>query len=230
MEFLALGNPECQTLILTESMRKLILLLIPALLSVDSRAATIDRIAAVIDRQVLTVSEVNQMVALRVFPRAGALSDDEYRKGVLDQLIAQTLRFRDVERFGATDVPKDSIEARKLEISRRFQSPADFTAALARSELTNEELDALIKRQLQVEAYIQERFSPLIFVPTEDIEAYYRDTWGAQRRARGLAVPPLPEVREEIRTLLKSSRLQVEIDKWTTQLRARANVDIYAWR
>ena len=25
-------------------------------------------------------------------------------------------------------------------------------------------------------------------------------------------------------------RLQDEIDKWTTELRARANVDIYAWR
>lgn len=215
-------------MILTESMRKLILLLVLAAL--PASAATVDRIAAIVDRQVLTVSEVNQMVALRFFPRPAGVSEDDFRRQVLDQLIAQALRFHDVERFGAADVPKDSIEARRLEISRRFASPADFAAALARTELTPDELAALIKRQLQVEAYIQERFSPLIFVPTEDIEKYYRDPWSTQRRSRGLPVPPLPEVREEIRTLLKSSRLQEEIDKWTTQLRARANVDIYAWR
>ena len=45
-----------------------------------------------------------------------------------------------------------------------------------------------------------------------------------------MAIPPLNDVREEIRALLKSSRLQQEIDKWTTQLRARANVDVYATR
>src|SRR5205085_12380539 len=136
----------------------------------------------------------------------------------------------DDERFGAQDMPKDSIEARLREIAAGFPSPAEFDAAIARAELTQDEVRALIKRQLQVEAYIQERFAPMIFVSTEEIETYYNGTWSAQRRARGLSVPPLNEVREEIRTLLKSSRLTEEIDRWTTELRARANVDIYAWR
>ena len=69
-----------------------------------------------------------------------------------------------------------------------------------------------------------------MFIPNEDIESYYRGTWSEQRRKRGLAVPPLAQVSEEIRTLLKSERLQSEIDKWTAQLRARANVDVYAWK
>ncbi|MGZ8830603.1 MAG: hypothetical protein ACXW2Q_09550, partial [Thermoanaerobaculia bacterium] len=40
----------------------------------------------------------------------------------------------------------------------------------------------------------------------------------------------LNEVREEIRTRLRTDRLQKEIEQWTTQLRLRANVDVYAWR
>src|SRR5438067_2511794 len=86
-------------------------------------AVTVDRVAATIDQQVLTVSEVNQMVEIRFFP-----SND--RREILDALIAQALRFRDVERFGAQDIPKDSIETRLTEIQRRFASPAEFTAAL----------------------------------------------------------------------------------------------------
>ncbi len=212
---------------LTDSMRKLFL---AALIVLTGSAVTIDRVAAVIDRQVITVSEVNQMVETRFFARTAGQSDDDYRHAVLENLIAQALRYRDVERFGAQDIPKDSIEARLQEIEKRFATPEDFTAALTRAELTPDEFRALIKRQLQVEAYIQERFAPLVFIPNEDIENYYRTTWSQQRRERGLAIPPLNDVREEIRTLLRADRLEHEVEQWTSQLRLRANVDVYAWK
>ena len=200
------------------------------LLAAPVYGVTVDRIAAVIDRQVLTVSEVNQMAEVRFFPRVAGRSEDDYRHDILEALIAQALRFRDVERFGAQDIPKDSIEARLVEIQHRFASPAELDAALARAELTPDELRALIKRQLQVEAYIQERFAPMVFVANEDIAGYYNGPWRQQRVERGLPVPPLNDVREEIRTLIRSRQLDQEIETWTTQLRARANVDVYAWR
>ncbi len=193
------------------------------LLAVPCWAVTVDRVAARIDQQVLTVSEINQMREIRFFP------DNDPRQ-ILEALIAQALRFRDVERFGAQDIAKDSIETRLQEIEKRFASPAEFTAAVAHAELTMDEVRALVKRELQVEAYIQERFAPLIFVSNEDIEAMYNGAWAQQRRQRGLPIPPLAEVQEEIRTLIRSRQLQTEIDKWTSQLRAKANVDVYAWR
>lgn len=207
-------------------MRRLLVLL---LLAVPARAVTVDRIAAVIDRQVLTVSEVTQMVAIRFFPRQ-AEAEDEHRRDVLDALIAQALRYRDVERFGAQDIPADTIEARVLEIEGRFASPADFAAALAAAELSADELRALVKRQLQVEAYIQERFAPLVFVSADDVEQYYEGPWSQQRRERGLPVPALARVREEVRDAVRSSRLSEEVERWTALLRARANVDVFAWR
>ncbi len=207
-------------------MRKLFLLFVLAL---PASAVTVDRIAAVVDQQVLTVSEITQMVEIRFFPRL-AKSDDEHRREVLDALVAQALRYRDVERFGAEDIPRDTIEARVAEIKRRFSSETEFTAALTRAELTVDELQALAKRQLQVEAYIQERFAPLVYVTPEDIEEYYRGPWSQQRRERGLPVPPVDQVRDEVRDAVRSTRLQEEIDKWTAQLRERANVDVYAWR
>jgi hypothetical protein len=208
-------------------MRPLVVALL--MLALPAAGVTVDRIAAVIDGQVLTVSEITQMVELRFFPRQGN-SEDEYRREVLDALIAQALRYRDVERFGAQDIPADTINARLVEIQKRFASDAELTAALAHAELTLEELRALIKRQLQVEAYIQERFAPTVFVTNEEIDEYYRGPWREQRRDRGLAVPPLAQVREDVRSALRLSRVQVEIDRWTSQLRARANVDVYAWR
>jgi|SRR5581483_10694984 len=193
-------------------------------------SATVDRIAALVDRQVLTVSEVTQIEDIRLFPRATGQSEDDYRHAILEDLIAQALRYRDVERFGAADVSKDAIEARLVEIEKRFASPDEFNAAVQHAQLTMDEVRALIKRELQVENYIQERFAPMIGVTTEEIENYYRTTWTQQRQKRGLPVLPLAQVQDEIRTTLKSSRLQTEIDKWTAELRSHANVDIYAWQ
>ena len=190
----------------------------------------VDRIAAVVESQIITLSEVDQMVNLRVILRESDESDQSYRRRILDDLVAQSLRLSDAERFGATDVSKDSIEARLVEIIERFPSQSEFDQALQRSEMTLDELRVVLKRQLQVDKYIEERFSPQIFVSIEEIDAFFRGPWSEQREARGLPLPPLAAVTEEIRSLLKAERLRQEVSKWTAQLRARANVDIYVFR
>ena len=180
-------------------MRKLLLIaFVTAVL--PASAATVDRIAAVIDEQVLTVTEVGQMAEMRFFPRTAGESDDEYRREILESLIAQALRLRDVERFGAPDITAESIDARLQQIQARFPSVADFEAALIRAELSLDEFKALIKRQLQVEEYIQERFAPLVFVSNEEIE---------ERRRQ--AQPGVPI--EQVRTTLRGERLQQEIER-----------------
>lgn len=193
-------------------------------------AVIIDRVAAVVDREVITLTEVEQLVALQVLARLPGEGESDYRRRILETMIAQALRSRDVERFGAEDVPKDSIEARLVEITGRLGGEPAREAVLRKTELSLDEMRAIVKRQLQVEAYVEERFSPLIFVSLEEIETYYRGPWSEQRRQRGLTVPPLSEVREEIRSILKSERLQAEIETWTAQLRARANVDVFVYR
>jgi hypothetical protein len=44
---------------------------------------------------------------------------------------------------------------------------------------------------------------------------------------RGATVPPLQEVREQIRALLKEERLNEEIERWTDELRRQADVEDY---
>ena len=209
---------------------KPLLLSILLLSSPALQASVLDRVAAVVDKQVITVSEINQLVKLKFFPAVQGETDDQYRRRILDAMIAQALRYRDVERFGAQDVSVDSIESRLLEIQKSLGGSEGLASVLAEIELSPDEVKALIKRQLQVDAYIDERFSPLIFVPLEEIERYHKEVWSEQRRDRGLPVLAVGDVREEIRNLLKSERLSQEISTWTTQLRSRANVDILAYR
>ncbi|HUF17310.1 MAG TPA: hypothetical protein VMS12_04605 [Thermoanaerobaculia bacterium] len=212
-------------------MKKLALVLFLSLIYPSpAESAIVDRIAATIDREVITLSQIDQIVIVRLIAQRPDESEDDYRRRVLNALIAQTLRYRDVQRFGVEDVSPDAIESRLRVVISRFSSEDEFVAALRRAEQTLEDVRASIRRQLQVENYIDERFSPTIFVSLEEIETYYRDVWLAQRADRGLPPVPLAQVREEIRTLLRADRLRDQVEVWTSQLRASANVDIFAYR
>lgn len=124
----------------------------------------------------------------------------------------QALRYRDL--IGSERRTSVAIsEARLLEIQQRFASKTEFHTAAARAELTLDEVCALVKRQLQVEAFIEERFAPPAFISSEEIKKYYRGLWSQQRRERGLPVPPLERVRDEVRTAVNTSRFQQEIGK-----------------
>src|SRR5471032_1061078 len=92
---------KCQFRVGQMGRRILLLLPLGLLLLTAVQGAVVDRIAAVVQSDVITASEVDQMVAMRILPRSAGRSDDDYRHDVLDELVSQALRYRDVERFGS---------------------------------------------------------------------------------------------------------------------------------
>ena len=72
--------------------------------------------------------------------------------------------------------------------------------------------------------FVEERLGPRVFVSVDDIRAHYDSKLVPELRAKGQPVPPIEEVREAIRVLLKEERLNQEIERWTSELRAAADV------
>jgi len=197
------------------------------LLATSAAAEVIDRIAAIVDDQVITTSEIEQLAEIRFIPRLDNEPDDDYRTRILDDLIDQTLRYRDVQRFGNEPVSDAAVDARIEQIASRFPSRDEFDAALRRTGLTLRDLRLRVERRLEVERHVDEQFSPLVFVSLDEIERYYQDVWLPERLAKNLPRVPLASVRDQLRATLKTERLRQEVDRWTAQLRGRANVDVY---
>ena len=87
----------------------------------------------------------------------------------------------------------------------------------------------LVVQQLRVLAYIDERLGPRVFVDLDDIRSHYEGELSSELRREGIPVPPLEEVREQIRLLLRERRLNAEIKAWTEELRLKADiVDLFA--
>jgi hypothetical protein len=186
-----------------------------------------DRVLAVVDEDPILASDVDRVVKLGLEqPRAGE-APQAFRRRVLDELIEERLRFHEIDRFGFEQVPVEEIERQVAKIRAGFADGAAFQRTLKEVGLDPRKLRQLVARQLLVLTYVDERLGPRVFVSLEDINRYYRDVLTPEMRRRGQPVPPVEEVREEIREVLRQQRLTQEIAKWTQELRDRADVIIH---
>ena len=196
----------------------------------DARAEIIDRIAAVVEGQVPTTSEIERLASTNIVPPIEGETQENYRRRLLGVAIDFVLQRKDAARFGLKEVLPEEVEANIDRLVARGETREAMIGRLARVGMTEENLRDLVRERLQVEAYIEEWFAPLIPVSLEEIESYYQSSWSQRRRDGGEPVPPLAQVREQLRELLRSERLEVEVRRWTEQLRNRANIDIFAYQ
>jgi peptidyl-prolyl cis-trans isomerase SurA len=186
-----------------------------------------DKVLAVVDEDPILQSDVNRAIKLGLLQPNPGETTEAFRRRVLDGLIEERLRFHEVDRFGLEQVPVEDIESNVAKIRARFPDEASFQKALKEVGLDRKKLDQLVARQLLVLTYVDERLGPRVFVSLEDINRYYRDVLTPEMQHRGQPVPPIEDVREDIREVLKQQRLTQEMEKWTQELRQKADVVVY---
>lgn len=190
----------------------------------------LDRIAAVVGDDVVLESEISRLVAVEVTPRKPGETGGAYRDRVLDERIVEVLRDRELRQTGGFDPTSLEVDARLAELAARVEREQGetFDAVLARAGVTRAEASGWIRRGLATEAYARERILPTIRVSDEEVKAYFEGPFREEARSKGLAeLPPLPEVSDQLRELLRERRLTEEIARWTDGLRAKTRILIY---
>lgn len=186
-----------------------------------------DRVLAVVDEDPILASDVERAIKLGFQqPRAGE-NDAQFRRRVLSSLIEERLRFHEMDRFGFEQVPVAEIDAQVAAIRGRFPDEAAFQKALKDVGLDTRRLRRLVARQLLTYTYVDERLGPRVFVSLEEVNRYYREVLTPEMQKRNQPVAPLEEVRDQIREVLRQQKLTEEIEAWTEELRADADIVIH---
>lgn len=187
-------------------------------------ATLIDRVVAVVDEDPILLSDVERAVGLGLVARQPGESDAALRRRALDGLVEQMIRQHEIARFGVEEAPLAEVEQQLEQLRARFAGDDAWRAELARLGLGEAEVRSLLAHQLAVLRFVEERLGPRVFVSVDDIRAHYDETLVPELVARGAEVPPIETVREAIRALLREVRLNREIERWTGELRAAADV------
>jgi hypothetical protein len=191
-------------------------------------AAVVDRIAATVNDVAIPESEVRKaMVVSRMRPEPGE-TREAFRARVLDELIDQHLQYEDAQRFGPAPPDAAEIEGamRALEKTLRDEGK-DPEGEFAKAGLTRDEVRASLERQLLIQRYLRERFTPVALADEERAREEYEKLYAPERRAAGLSVPPFEAVLEEVRKRAQSRAFEEEVEKWRRELREKARVGIY---
>lgn len=194
----------------------------PALAQASTGAGLVllDRIVAVVDDDPIFYSDLLRARALGDKP--GSTTED--LRPWLDELVQERLRAHDIDRYGVPPATPAAIEAQlaKLETSRGGAAALD--AELAALGARRDDLRRRIGLQLRILTYIDERLAPRVFVDDAEVFTYYESELRSRLLAAGQETPPLDQVQNEIRLVLREQKLNQEAAKWTESLGRRARL------
>jgi parvulin-like peptidyl-prolyl isomerase len=189
--------------------------------AVHGQGEVIDRVLAVVAGDIITQSDVDGAIALGLAPTDGT---QDRRGAALQRLIDRELALREVRRYLPPEPDPVVVEERLETIRRRFPSAAAFEQTLALSATDDARVREMIRDDLRIRAYTDERFGASPEPSDEELTAYYQEHLSDFTRAG--RVQSLADARAEVRRRLEASRYDMLVRDWLAGLRRRAEITV----
>ena len=169
--------------------RRVILVLLFTLISTQLRAAMVDRVVAVVNDEVITLSEVEEEAADAYRTLAQSLSGEslvkalaEARESALDSIIDQRLIIQRAEKYNIT-VSDEEIESAFTRIrTGKYRSLDDeaFNEALKQSGMTVDRLKQRLKTQIMQSKLVAFDVRSKVVITDDMILDYYDENYTAR--------------------------------------------------
>jgi hypothetical protein len=183
---------------------------------------TVDGIAARIEDDIITESEVRELTAFQKVVDGRAKSRIEVIQELADQWIV-----RGEAAVAAFPPPSQGDVDRAYEqFIKQFPSPQEFQTRCKAVGLTEAAVRRILAQQLFLSHFIDYRFRPAAQVDDKQIEGYYRDEFAPQLKAKNQEVPALDDVEDTIREVLVQRAISDRAAKWLDDTREHLKIDI----
>jgi peptidyl-prolyl cis-trans isomerase SurA len=197
------------------------LILILLLANPPGGAVVIDRIAVIVGKHALKLSDIDRDIRVTAFLNRQPFSEtgDEKRKAA-QRLIDQQLIRDEIATGGyrrATDAEVDAM-LRPIVQSRYAGSDVRLKGALEQYGLTDDQLRAQLLWQSTVLRFIDQRFRPGVLVTDDEVKAYYDQHPALQKIPFEGAAP-------QIRTTLEGERINQEFESCLDAARKGSRIE-----
>jgi hypothetical protein len=187
-------------------------------LSQSVQSNVLDRLLAVVNGEVVTLSDVRSARQLKLVAGTEAMTDDQ----LLDVLIERRLTIAEVARYTAAEPPAAEVEARR-KAWEASQPPATSTAAaLAAVGMRDAALTAWFRDDVRLAAYLDQRFTAAAQPTRQQAQAYFQEH--QSEFAVNGAIPLFATVEAEVRRRVAAERRATRIRDWVQSLKQRAEI------
>jgi hypothetical protein len=196
------------------------------LLAVLLHAEVIDQIAATVDNQVITASQVREQIRVTAFLN-GERPDmsSQNRRRTADRLIELALVTREMDLTRYPLPTLADIQGTLKQVRGRYQSDEAFQQALADSGITLGDLEGSLRQQAALLRFIDLRFRPEVQVLESDVSRYCENVYLPEARKRPGAADlsledAMPRCEEEFAAQLVDARMET----WLKESRGRSRI------
>ncbi len=187
---------------------------------VAATAEPVDHIAAAVNNEVITASELALAVALN--ERLGTPGRDRktLESETLDGLINRRLLVQEARRLRFVEVSDQEIDAEVETVRKRFGSDDSFNDFLKTQDMTRQELARMLGEQILVQRFIEKKIGLFVRVTRDEAETYYH---AHEPQYPGKS---FQDVQKDVIALLTDMEVGRELDQYVSDLRSRADLRI----
>jgi hypothetical protein len=183
---------------------------------------TIDGIAARIEDDIITESEVRELAAFQELVDGRSKSREEIIRELADQWIVR----QEATAASYGQPSQDEVDRAYQQLVKQFPSAEEFQRRCAALGLSEAAIRRLLQQQLYLSRFLDRRFRPAAQVDQQQIETYYESEFAPQLKARNETVPPIEDVEDTIREVLIQRAITERAKKWLDDTRERLRIDI----
>jgi hypothetical protein len=197
------------------------------LLSLLQGAVVLDRMAVIVGKNVIKISDIERDLRVTEFLNRQPLSlSPQAKRQSVERLIDQEIIRQEIVTGGyrrPADADADTLDKQLLK-DRFGGSPARLREELSRYGLSEEQLREQLLWQLTVLRFIDQRFRPAVYVSDEEVRAYYDKNLPAIRRQYP-ANSSFEALQAKIRGLVEGERINQNFTQWLEQARKRYRIE-----
>ena len=183
----------------------------------------VDRILAIVNDEVITLTDVNIIQAFGLFEDLEESPDEDRQTQILNRLISQKLVIQLAsERIV---VAEEELEASLSDVIQETD-PVLAERALLQFGLDWDDLKSYLREKLLFQKIVSQRFSRGVIVSIEEIERYYEQVYVPSQRQKALSPQPMIEVLGQIEGDLQREKVKDQVREWIENLKREANIQI----
>lgn len=183
----------------------------------------VDRIVAVVNDEVITLTDVNIIQKFGLFEDLEESPNADMQTQILSRLINQKLVIQLAsERFM---VAEEELEVSLSDIVR-MTDPDLAEEALLQFGLDWDDLKSYLREILLFQKIVSQRFNRGVIVSIEEIESYYEQVYVPSQREKNLSPQPMIEVLDRLEGELQQEKVEGQVQEWIENLKREANIQI----
>ncbi len=201
----------------------------------NASTVTLDRVVAVVNRNAILMSDIEDELRISVLDPSRAGSSDLTPQQALQRLISRTLIQQQIrqEDVQETEPTTEEIAARLKEIREQLpacvrshcSTEAGWKTFLADNDLPPERVETYLRNRIEILRFIEMRFRQGIRIAPEEVEGYYREKL-LPLYPPGQTPPPLDQVAPRIEEILLQQQVNVLFDDWLENLQKQGEIEV----